>query len=122
MVAGDSACQIFHHASPIPGSRIHRLASAVGQRIRISQRSDAEGFVLHARAAAHTGTQVLVHMWDSPERPCEAKLRLSDSVPSGARPPRRQGQCELVLGEGNKAGGRLPGDGGSVDEDSMMED
>lgn len=87
VVAGDSACQIFHHASPIPGSRIHRLASAVGQRIRISQRSDAEGFVLHARAAAHTGTQVLVHMWDSPERPCEAKLRLSDSVSSGARPP-----------------------------------
>lgn len=46
----DYSCQIFHHASPIPGSRIHWLAIASGPRKRISHGSDTEGFLLHACA------------------------------------------------------------------------
>lgn len=99
------------------------LASASGQRKRISQRSDTEGFLFsHARASHSLCTQVLARMWNRPSGPATLNSDCQIFYPLAGVPSSTPGAIRASALEeqsNSPASGR---DGGSLDEDSMMED
>lgn len=84
LIVSDSRCQIFHHASPIPGSRIHSWPVLVDNGIGFLSVRTRGDSVLACMCNAHLVpfyagcSQVLACMWDRPSGP--AKLN-SDCQP-----------------------------------------